>query len=143
MSPLKWHVMGHRRWDAWSHEDGTFSPFLFQLQQNDLGTRLDVADVRRKGRLAPYGVPILRLSFDHREWTFEQMRAFVEQVRPLLPTFDGDQEWTTEEILERHRQQLRMPARCQFVHAFPLGADDGTACQCGRVTKGWLKQQAS
>lgn len=143
MSRLKWHPEGFREWGAWSTVDGTFTRFEFKLVIRDLsvGFGLTIFDTQAHG-IAPYGLPIFRAEFQHREWTEQQMFDWVEMIRPMLPEFEGHQEWTSAEILERdrrRREQAGQPTRCQFVHVFPRGAADDTACLCGKVTNGFYR----
>jgi len=138
-APLAWHAHGYRRWAAWSTTDDRFSPFAFELKIRGLGTKLEIRDVRR-GRLAPMALPLVEIWFQHREWTEGEMFAWVETIRPLLPTCDPDgQEWTGDELRASHEANARRPMRCYFAHVFPFNAAESTPCQCQRVTKGFYE----
>ena len=123
--PLKWHAEGFRRWSAWSTVGGTFTPHHYHVAMFELAgaCTLDIHDLRRTAQLTA----IFRGRFDHREWTEDMIKAFAETIRPTLPTFQGRQELTADEIVtidQRLRALRGGPTRCYFHHVFPPGADD-------------------
>jgi hypothetical protein len=138
MSPLKWHAEGYRRYAAWSTEAGEFAPFMFTIEMYELPMTcvLEVRDLN-------HALPIVRVRFDHREWSDDMVKAFAETIRPTLPAFKGKQyEDPTPAVTEALRARWRLPVECGYVHAFPIGADDNTVCEGGHVTRGYIQKKA-
>ena len=139
MSPLVWHAEGYRRYAAWYTDDGKFCPFAFTIEMNELPMScvLEVRDPR-------HALPIVRVRFDHREWSDDMVKAFAQTILPTLPAFRGKQyEDPTPAVTEALRARWRLPETCGYVHAFPIGATDDTVCVGGHVTKGYIQKKAS
>lgn len=130
MSVLRWHQFGVFAWSAWSTTDGAFTQHEFQICPTHLGLQLIVRHVQTANE-------DLCLSFNHAQYTVDDVKATADVLRTALPARAGEPWLSLQEIEQRIGWRRGIPERCRFVHAFPLGATDDTMCRCGRITRGF------
>lgn len=138
MSSLVWHTTALGEISAWHREDGT-----------ELRCVLAIENVAWPHAFRIRAYRPLESAFDpivvtvrHSALGIHDAQRLAEIIESEFPVAHHD-ERTLEQLLDAHRQVLEArqprPPRCQFVHAWKLGARDSDPCLCGTVTKGFAR----
>jgi hypothetical protein len=136
-TPLTWHSVGLGEWSAWSYPDGRFAPAECRIHKTHRGYKAEIRSIETCE-------DVVVVHLNHSDFTLEDAQRWVE--RELAETLPLVQPSTVDTAVVKARMDALAEARplnCRFVHAFPPDAKDSDVCQCGRVTKGCLKQKAS
>lgn len=134
MRSLRWYASGLGEWSAWTHQDGTAATPC-RIEQTHRGYRIEIRSVITSE-------DVVALYLNHSAFGLADAQAYAEILLATPLPLEAEPE--VDPAIVEARLRARGERRCSTFHVFPFGAEDATVCQCGAVTKGWLKHsQAS
>ncbi|HVL65770.1 MAG TPA: hypothetical protein VM364_00780 [Vicinamibacterales bacterium] len=138
MSAIVWHTLGLAEIEAWHRADGTELRCVLRIEHVAWPHAFRI----RAYRPLETAFDPLVLTLRHSALSIDDAKRLAELLESEFPAERHD-ERSLEQLLDEHRRQREAaqprPTRCQFVHAWKVGARDSDACLCGSVTKGFAR----